>query len=50
MVSVLAIGPKVHRFKPGQEDKIFRAINIHSTPYFGREVKPVAPCHKFYGT
>jgi hypothetical protein len=27
MVSVLAVGPKVHRFKPGQGDGFLKAIN-----------------------
>jgi hypothetical protein len=40
MVSVLAIGPKVRRFKP------LRAIKIRSTPSFGWEAKPEAPCRE----
>jgi hypothetical protein len=40
MVSMLAIGPKVHGFKP---DGFLRAI-IRSTPSFGGEIKPLAPC------
>jgi hypothetical protein len=47
MVSVLATGPKVSRFKPGQDDGFLRAIKIRSTPPFGWEVKPEVV--KFYG-
>jgi hypothetical protein len=43
MVSVLAIRPKVRRFKPGQGDGFLRAIKISSTPSFGGEVKLEAP-------
>jgi hypothetical protein len=32
MVSVLAIGPKVRRFKLGREDGFLRAIKILSIP------------------
>jgi hypothetical protein len=46
MVSVLAIGPKVRGFKPGRDDEFSRAIKIRSTPSFGWEVKPPAPCRK----
>jgi hypothetical protein len=28
---------------------ILRVIKIHSTTLFGREVKPLVPCHKIYG-
>jgi hypothetical protein len=42
MVSVIAIGPKVPGFRTG----ILRAITIRSTPSFGGEVKPLAPCRK----
>jgi hypothetical protein len=38
MVSVLAIGPKVCGFKPGRVDVFLRAIEIRSTPFFGRAV------------
>jgi hypothetical protein len=34
MLSMLATGPKVHRFKPGQGDGLIRVINIRSTPSF----------------
>jgi hypothetical protein len=43
MVSVLAIGPKVRGPIRGRGDGFLRAINIRSTPSFGREVKPEAP-------
>jgi hypothetical protein len=46
VVSVLAIGPKVWGFEPGQRDGFLRAIKICSTPSFGWEVKPEVPCHK----
>jgi hypothetical protein len=44
MVSVLDIGPKVRGFKLGRGDGFLRAIKILSTPSFGGEVKPSAPC------
>jgi hypothetical protein len=46
MVSVLAVGPKVYRFRPGRGDGFLRAIKICSMPSFGGEVKPGAPCSK----
>jgi hypothetical protein len=46
MVTVLAIGPKVCRFKPGQGDGFLRLIKIRSTPSFGGDVKLEAPRHK----
>jgi hypothetical protein len=46
MVSMLAIGPKVHEFKHGQGDGFLRVIKIHSKPSFGGVVKPEAPCCK----
>jgi hypothetical protein len=36
MVSMLAIGLKVHGFKPGQGDKLLRVIKICSTPLEGK--------------
>jgi hypothetical protein len=39
MVNMLAIGPNVHGFKPGQGDGFLAAIEVHSTPSFGGEVK-----------
>jgi hypothetical protein len=39
---VLSIGPKV----PGRGQCILRAVEIRSTPSFGEEVKPCAPCRK----
>jgi hypothetical protein len=44
MASVLDIGPKVRGFKLGRGDGFLRAIKILSTPSFGGEVKPSAPC------
>jgi hypothetical protein len=44
MVSVLATVPKVSGFKSGRGDSFFKAIKIRSTPSFGAEVKPWAPC------
>jgi hypothetical protein len=46
MVSVLVTGPNVSGFKPGRSDTFLRAIKIRSTPFFRREVKPLAPCRK----
>jgi hypothetical protein len=46
VVSVLATGPKVCEFEPGQGDGFLRAIKIRSTPSFGWEVKPEVPCRK----
>jgi hypothetical protein len=43
MASVLVIGPKVCGFKPGQGRW---EIKTRSTPSFGGEVKPSAPCRK----
>jgi hypothetical protein len=39
MVSTLAIGLKVRRFKPGRCDGFLRAIKVRSTPSFGGEVQ-----------
>jgi hypothetical protein len=46
IVSVLTIGPKVHRFKPGRGNAFLRAIKIRTMSSFGGEVKPSAPCRK----
>jgi hypothetical protein len=46
VVSVLATRPKGRGFKPGQGDGFSRAIKIHRTPSFGREVKPEVPYRK----
>jgi hypothetical protein len=46
MVSMLATGPKVRGLKPDRGDGYLRAIKIRSTPCFGGEVKPSAPCRK----
>jgi hypothetical protein len=44
--SVLVTGPKGRGFKSGRGDGFLRAIKIRSTPSFGWEVKPEAPCRK----
>jgi hypothetical protein len=44
MVSVLTTGPKVCGFEPGQGHGFLRAMKVRSTPSFGWEVKPEAPC------
>jgi hypothetical protein len=44
MVSVLAIGPKVRRFKHREGDGFLREIKICSTPFFEGEVKQTDPC------
>jgi hypothetical protein len=46
LVSVLATGLMCCGFKPCQGDGFLRAIKICSTPSFGWEVKPEAPCRK----
>jgi hypothetical protein len=46
LAGVLSIGPKVHAFKPGRDDRFLRAIKARSTPPFGGEVKPSAPYRK----
>jgi hypothetical protein len=46
VVSVLATGPKGHRFEPSKGDGYLRAIKVRNTPSFGWEVKPKVPCHK----
>jgi hypothetical protein len=42
VVTLLAIGPKVPRFKPGRGRWILRAIKICTTTLFVAEVKPSA--------
>jgi hypothetical protein len=46
VVSVLATGSKGRGFKLGQGDRVLMAIIIRSTPSFGWEVKPEAPCRE----
>jgi hypothetical protein len=46
VVSVLATRPKGRGFKSDRGDGFLRAIKIRSTPSFGWEVKPEAPCRK----
>jgi hypothetical protein len=43
---MVAIGPKIHGFKPVQSYGFLRAIKIRITLSFGREIKPEDPCHK----
>jgi hypothetical protein len=46
MVSMLAIGPKVHGLKPGRWQWIFKGDKIRSMPSFKGEVKSSASCRK----
>jgi hypothetical protein len=46
VVSVLATGLKGRGLKLGRGVRFLRAIKIRSTPFFGWEVKPEAPCRK----
>ena len=46
-VSVLAFGTQVRGFKPGRSRRNFKGEKILSTPSFGGEVKPSAPCRRF---
>jgi hypothetical protein len=48
IVRVLAIGPKLRGFKCCRGDGFLRALKIRSTPSFGRELKPSAPCRNIY--
>jgi hypothetical protein len=45
---MLAIGPKVCGFQPGQGNGFLRPMKICSIPSFGGEVKPEAPCHLWH--
>jgi len=45
--SVLAFGTQVRGFAPDRSRRIFRAKKILSTPFFGGDVKPSAPCCSF---
>jgi hypothetical protein len=44
VVSVLAIGPKICRFDPAEDDAFLMVIKISSTASFGGEVKPSVHC------
>jgi hypothetical protein len=44
---VLASRTQVREFKPGRSRRIFEGEKIPSTPSFGGEVKPAAPCCRF---
>jgi hypothetical protein len=43
MVSMLAIGPKVPRFKPSQDDGLLGATKLHNTPIFVGELSRRPP-------
>jgi len=43
---VLAFGTQVGRFKPGRSCRIFKGEET-LTSFFGGEVKPSVPCHRF---
>jgi hypothetical protein len=47
VVSMLASGTQDHGFAPSRSRRIFSGEKILSTPSFGREVKPLAPCRRF---
>jgi hypothetical protein len=47
VVSMLASGTRVSGFKPGRSRRNFSGEKILSMPFFGREVKPFAPCRRF---
>jgi hypothetical protein len=46
VVSMLATVHKGRAFKHGRGEGLLMAIKIRSTPSFGWEVKPDAPCRK----
>jgi hypothetical protein len=46
VISVRDTGPKGRGFKSGRVYGFLRAIKIRSSPSFGWEVKPEAPCRK----
>jgi hypothetical protein len=45
----LPLGPKFAGSNPTEMMEFLRAIKIHSTPSFKREVKPEAHVIRFYG-
>ena len=47
VVIILATGPEVREFKPGQVSGFFQSVKILSMTSFGREVKPWLPCRRF---
>jgi hypothetical protein len=47
VLSMLASGTRVRRFKPGRSRRIFRAKKILSMPSFRGEVKSSVPCRSF---
>jgi hypothetical protein len=46
VVSVIATGTEGRGFKPDGAEKCLIAIKIRSSPSFGWEIKPEAPCRK----
>jgi hypothetical protein len=44
VISVLATGSKGLGSKPGRGDEFLMAVKIRSSPFFGWELKPEAPC------
>jgi hypothetical protein len=46
VVNVLVTGSNGCGFRPGRSYRFLMAIKVCSTPSFGLEVKPEAPCHK----
>jgi hypothetical protein len=49
MVSVLAIGPKVRRFRPSQVDGFFKGDKNPQHAFLQRGSKAVGPMTRFYG-
>jgi ABC-type uncharacterized transport system permease subunit len=47
VVRMLASGTQDRGFAPSRSRRIFRAKNILSMPFFGREVNPFAPYRRF---
>jgi hypothetical protein len=44
VVSMLAIGSKVHGFRPGRGRWVFKCDEIRNTLSLGRVVEPSVPC------
>ena len=44
---MLAFGTQIRGYAPGRSRRIFRGQKILSTPSFGGEAKPSAPCRSF---
>jgi hypothetical protein len=43
---VLALDPKFAVSNPAEDDTFLRVMKVSSTTSFGREVKPLVPCHE----